>query len=694
MIRGRNMEIRKEKLYPGIWRCSVGQENSLTPDRLLGGNIRRDVLAEKQDVEMPDSAAWAKAVLKDSGILLELPVKEERLYGLGLQLKSFLQNGKRKLLRTNADASSDTGDSHAPVPFYVSTAGYGILIDSAVNMEFDMCAARKREETAEKSGCEREERIRDVTEELYAETQRGNCVRVYLKGVQTVVFYCFAGNSITEAVEKYNLFCGGGCLPPVWGLGNLYRCYTGADQKLVEERMDEFAAEDVPVSMIGLEPGWHSHAYSCTFKWSPERFPDPKALAEKAKRYHMRLNAWEQAYVHPEADFYREILPYCGEYEVWGGGVPDFALKEAGEIYGKRQGELIGEGISAVKLDECDGSDYTGGWFFPDFSEFPSGLSGEEEKNLYGALIMRCIKAEYDRRNLRTYSQIRANYSYGASMPFVLYSDLYDHQDFIRGVCNMGFCGLLWSPEVRQCGSGEELIRRVQTVIFSPLSLINAWMIPNPPWKQYDREKNLRNELLEDNRLSEKVKKLLRLRIRLIPYLYSAFYRYYRYGTPPFRALVLDYPEDPKVWECCDSYMMGEDMLISPIPADQREKEVYLPKGKWYNLWTGDELEGGQSFRWTSEKIPVFMKAGSILPLMCNEIIPEGKEVCELEVLLFGDDCRDFFLIEDDGISNDYLKGMQKEVRLSSRQEGAAELEDSEKYRIVSVRKAEKGKEG
>lgn len=640
---------------------------------------------------MPAAVAGAKVFLKKKGILLEFPVEEkEKLYGLGLQLKSFLQNGKRKILRTNADATADTGDSHAPVPFYVSTAGYGILIDSAVNIEFDMGAARKRKAEEQYDITSSEEIVKDNIQELYEETQRGRKVSVFLNGENSAAFYCFAGSTILEVVEKYNLFCGGGCLPPVWGLGNLYRCYTRADQKMVEERMEEFADEGIPISMIGLEPGWHSHSYSCSFKWCHERFPDPAALIRKAQQYQMRLNIWEQAYVHPEADFYSRILPFSGDYEVWGGAVPDFAMEQACDIYGKRQGELIEEGIAAVKLDECDGSDYTGGWFFPDFSNFPSGLSGEEERNMYGALIMRCIKKQYDQKNLRTYSQIRANYSYGSSMPFVLYSDLYDHQDFIRGICNMGFCGLLWSPEVRQCNSKEELLHRVQTVIFSPLSLINAWMIPNPPWKQYDREKNLRNELLEGDILTYRVKELLQLRNRLIPYLYSAFYRYYKDGTPPFRAMVLDYPEDFRIWECCDSYIVGEDMLVSPILTGQTEKDIYLPEGKWYNFWTGEYVEGGKYYRWSSEEIPVFMKDGGILPLLRNEKIPEEGEVWELDVLLYGDTGKEFFLIEDDGISNDYQKGLIKEICL--RREGnQIYMENSVKYQIASVKKAETG---
>lgn len=245
-----------------------------------------------------------------------------------------------------------------------------------------------------------------------------------------------------------------------------------------------------------------------------------------------------------------------------------------------------------MKLDECDGSDYTGSWFFPDYTRFPSGLTGEEEKNLYGAMAARVIRDAFFQEDKRTYSQIRAGYSHAAPMPFVLYSDLYDHRQFARALGNAGFCGLLWSPEVRQSSSQEELIRRVQTVVFPPLSMINAWMVPHPPWKQFDTEKNRRNEFLSGDGLQERVRKYLLLRNRLVPYLYAAFAGCERNGTPPFRPLVMDYPQDERFREADDCYMMGDALLVAPVfyekDGERAGRKVALPRGKWWT--TGKAL--------------------------------------------------------------------------------------------------------
>lgn len=500
--------------------------------------------------------------------------------------------------------------------------------------------------------------VKTTAEELYQERQRGTQVTVYGKGLKYLRLYGFAAGSIKETVELYNLFCGGSCLQPLWGLGSLYRCYTAAGQQQVEGLIGQFAEEEMPFSMIGLEPGWHSHSYSCSFVWDRQRFPAPDRLIGKAKENGMQVNVWEQAFVHPQAPFYGEIREFSGDYAVWEGAVPDFACEEAAEIYGKHQEKLFTQGIAAVKLDECDGSDYTGGWFFPDYAVFPSGLTGEEEKNLYGAMAMRAVQRGFENLGRRTWSQARANYSYGAPMPYVLYSDLYDHRQFVRALCNAGLSGLLWSPEVRQCKSGEELLRRVQTVIFSPLSLIDAWMIPNPPWKQFDIQKNKEGILLEDSVLQEEVRKLLQLRNRLVPYFYTAFYQYREEGTPPFRPLVMDFPEEEKVWSTDDCFMAGDSLLVAPVFGDGEEgfrgRNVYLPEGLWYDFWTDRRYEGGREYRVETQNIPVFVRDNSLIPLARETAAPGADSVFHLEVSAYGRQPRPFLLAEDDGESLEY----------------------------------------
>lgn len=676
------------RILPTVFEWEIGESDAITPYTLFGNREEKkepfEKLMDREEQELLPELQKIAGEVGAEGVLVRIPsLFKEQYYGLGLQLFSFLQNGKRKRLTANADAAADTGDSHAPVPFFVSSKGYGILIDSARSVEVDFGCSRQR--CGNRNDTAGSGLIGASTEELYGEQQRGGEVTIFVKGAKGLRIHCFVSGSIKKTVEDYNLFCGGGCLPPIWGLGSLYRCYTRANQQDAEEILNLFEKEEMPFSMIGLEPGWQSHSYSCSYTWSEERFPEPERLIQMAKDRGMEVNLWEQAYVHPKAPFYREICPHSGDYEVWDGAVPDFALPEAGAVFGAWQENLIAGGIAAVKLDECDGSDYTGGWFFPDYAKFPSGLTGEQEKNLYGAMITRVLQRSFERQGKRTYSQIRANYSYGAPMPYVLYSDLYDHRQFVRALCNAGFCGLLWSPEVRQCQSGRELICRVQTTVFSPLSLINAWMIPNPPWKQYEIEKNLAGEFLADDCLEKEVRELLELRNRLVPYLYSAFYFYEKEGTPPFRPLVMDFPEDPAVWDIDDSYMMGDSLLVAPLfegnEPEKAGRNVYLPEGKWYDFWSGDCYRGGKEYWIETEQIPVFVRDGSLIPLAKETKAPGKDTVFHLELSVYGREPKPFFLIEDDGISFAYRSGEQKVYKICGFEDEEC-LRESKRYRL------------
>ena len=142
---------------------------------------------------------------------------------------------------------------------------------------------------------------------------------------------------------------------------------------------------------------------------------------------------------------------------------------------------------------------------------------------------------------------MRNSHALAGPLPYVVYSDSYDPHCYVRGVVNEGFSGLLWTPEVRSADSIEDFYRRLETVIFSADAVIDSWFIQNPPWDQVNRNKNNKDELMPDREaVTENVRKLLQLRMSFIPYLYTAFNEYHATGKPPIRALVLDWPDDPK----------------------------------------------------------------------------------------------------------------------------------------------------
>ncbi len=660
--------MNAQQVYGSVWKTTLGQPDKITP---VGLRYQPAAEAALLALAGPEVCPFAEDGITgrqtDRGYVVEIDLAaDEQVYGFGLQMLSFNQRGLKKTLRVNSDPKSDLGDAHAPVPFYVTTGGYGILIDTARYMTFYAGVGRKRV---------------DHTPELSAPIDRAALQQYGLKKLKDgpmtieipyatgVDIYIFGGPTLLDAVRRYNLFSGGGCLPARWGLGVWYRCRADFDQAAVGAFAKEFRSSSIPCDVIGLEPGWQTHSYSCSFVWS-DKFPSPATLASELAQKHYRLNLWTHAFTHASSPIYREMLPLSGDYEVWEGLVPDFTLPEARRLMGQCYEQLhLDTGVSGYKLDECDNSDYiVPRWSFPELSRFPSGLDGEQIHSLFGLGYQEAIDAVFRRRNQRAYHGVRSSHALASPYPFVLYSDLYDHKDFIRALVNSGFSGLLWTPEVRHAESAEELIRRLQTVVFSPQALINAWYIKNPPWKQWDTQQN-NADIYADNwvEVESICRDILNLRMQFVPYLYAAFYDYQVTGTPPFRALVMDYPEDESTWKIDDQYMMGDRLMVAPVVAGQTSREVYLPHGAWYDFWTNERYEGGQRVTILTPLtvIPLFVKADSVLPLAKATLHTDDPLAMCLDVRIYGDGSLPATLFEDDGTTYDYCLGQCNTVQLS-----------------------------
>lgn len=545
-----------------------------TPEKLVPSMFCDGFCYTETKVDYPASNFSCRQTAR--GFLVEFPIENDcHIFGFGLQLKQFDHRGRKLRLDVNADPVTNNGETHAPVPFFVTNKGYGMYFDTARYAEFTCGKQKNGSSVALSDGG-----AADNTDELYAVRRDADAVMsVLIPAVQGIDIYVFEGETITDIVKQYNMLSGGGCDVPEWGLGMLYRCYTGWDSERIVQTGDYFRENDIPCSIIGLEPGWQTHAYSCTYVWS-DRYPDPdgfiKALTERG--YH--INLWEHAFTHPSSPIYNDIAAHSGDYLVWGGAVPDFADPAAREIFaGYHKNALVEHGIDGFKLDECDSSDNTGSWSFPLHSSFPSGLDGEQYHSLMGTLYAKTIMQALDGRP--TLSSIRQMGALAAPYPFVLYSDLYDHRDFIRGVVNSGFSGILWTPEFRQAQNREECIRRVQAIVFSAQCLVNAWYYDGIPWVEHGCE--------------EEVRELLKLRESLIPKLKKAFDECHETGKPPIRALVMDYTNDEATYSIDDQWMFCDDILVAPIAANSGdERDVYLPVGsKWVDYFTGEEVSGG-----------------------------------------------------------------------------------------------------
>jgi alpha-glucosidase/alpha-D-xyloside xylohydrolase len=155
-------------------------------------------------------------------------------------------------------------------------------------------------------------------------------------------------------------------------------------------------------------------------------------------------------------------------------------------------------------------------------------------------------------------------------------------------------------------------------------------------------------------------RKYLELRYRLLPYLYSVVRECATSGMPVMRALWLHYPDDPAAVGRGDEYLWGRNLLVAPVVEQgATSRNVYLPRGFWYDFWTGEKVEGGRevSRKVDLETMPLYVRAGSILPLGPVKQYAEERVDQPLSISIYPGDNAFFLLYDDDGTSFNYRKG-------------------------------------
>lgn len=621
---------------PGIWKAKIGVSQPIDLLRAAGGSPRMEALKALGERHFPLPETECSAEKQDGKIYLRLPLDTgERIFGLGLNFKTMNQRGRVLQLHMDHYGGEDNGHTHAPIPFYVSDKGYGVLVNSA---EYITVYAG----TGIRTDTKHPPVVYDRNTDRQWEAQPvSDAVEILVPAAGTEV-YVFAGNSALEAVQRYNLFNGGGVLPPKWGLGFTQRVPTLSTADSVRKEVEAFAQHGFPLDFIGLEPGWQTRSYPCTYEWARGRFPDPAAFTKEMLDKGIRLNLWLNPYISPSAGIYTAMKPLSGDHTVWNGLVPDPFMHGGMEIlHGLFERQHLAIGISGYKIDEVDGFDQ---WLWPDVTKFPSGLSGSQMRQVFATAIQQQTLGWYKTLNRRTYGLARGSNAGGSFLPYVLYDDYYDHRDFITALCNSGFIGVLWTPEARSSASAEEWLRRIQSVCFSPMAMINAWADGTKPWSYPE--------------VAEQVKQAALLRMQLLPYLYTCFAQYSFEGKPLVRPMQL--VDTALRQDIRDQFMLGDHLLVAPMFAGEKQRKVVLPAGKWYDFYTGKYAGEKEVIKITPglDRIPLYVKDGGIIPMIPQaQHSPRTGEVLPLEIRWYGEKPGTFRLYDDDGTSFDYEKG-------------------------------------
>ncbi|MBN1346112.1 MAG: DUF5110 domain-containing protein [Phycisphaerae bacterium] len=665
------------QIAKGVWKIRFAEPEPFVPTAF---QQRPPMIEEINALPEPGKPPFAPADVcfrRASGrLVVYVPCDEpgHQIYGFGLDPGAYEQKGLRKYLTVSAQTWDKTGASHGPVPFYVSTKGYGLYVDTA-RVPF-VHVARLAPKVAARASGEKGKRIETSEAALYAARKAAGRPEVVfdVPAAQGADVYVFGGPTIRQAVQRYTLFSGGGCVPPMWGLGLKYRAYTKADHNAVMKVAEALRQFKIPCDMLGLEPGWQTKAYSCSLVWSDERFPNHQAFTDKLVGMGYRMNLWEHAYIHPTSPLFDPLRDRSGDYLVWGGLVVDFVDPEASRTFADyHDTTFVQKGIAGFKLDECDRqtiSDTTP-FNYPYVTAFPSGIDGDQMTQLYGYLYQRSLYSVFRKHNRRTWGDVRATTALAAPLPFNLYSDAYGFDQYLRQLVNASFAGLLWSPEVRNAGSFAELINRVAMSAYAPQMCLNLWFMPNPIWMHYDRANNEAGKFLpeaEQHRVADTLRKIVNQRMSLLPYYYAAFHRYRTEGLPPTRALVLEYPDDRNMRSVDNAFMFGDNLLVAPFMGQDCSRKVHFPRGdNWIDLQTNTRYAGGEkhAFKGTPGDVPVFVKEGTLLPLAEPVEYVASDTVFNVTVRVYGDAPPPFTLYEDDGETFDFEKGALNRVTLS-----------------------------
>ncbi len=504
-----------------------------------------------------------------------------------------------------------------------------------------------------------------------------------------VDLFIIGGNAMSRVIDNYTLLTGRPALLPKRALG-----YQGSSMYYPELEKDSDDAvlgfidtvkeEGFPIDGFHLSSGYTSYNNKrCVFTWNTTRFKDPRAYFEamnekgaqnvpNVKPGILLEHPWFDTFVEQDV-FVKNASD--NNYSVgkwWGGNGAfwDYTKKEAREIWKDYLKEhIIKVGTDSIWNDNCeydslldkdsrcdfDGKGGTIGELKPLMSTIMCKVAHdavkENNENARPYVVCRSGSA-----GIQKYAQTWCGDNFTSwkslqyNIPIILGMGLSGQPN--EGADIGGFHGN--APE-------EELfVRWVQNGIFQPRFSIHSASSDNTvtePWMYQDSAPLIREAIL--------------FRYRMLPYLYSAEYEASQTGAPIMRPLVYEFQEDENVYDESFEFLFGRDILVANvIEPNATHKRVYLPKGAtWYD-WNNhfEAYEGG---KWidipvTIETIPMFIREGAIIPIANNQIMSmERDPMTSMHLILAPGIDSNYELYDDDGKSNDFLKGIYRKTTIT-----------------------------
>jgi len=614
-------------LVQEYWGTPVATLRMEREKAIVAGNLQVKVSFDPLRITVTDQRGGSiqQFALHENRGGLSFQTGKSPLYGLGEGGSQFDRRGSIDLMRSGQGGYKlATHGGRVPIPWIIGTSGWATFFHQPFGT-FDLSGSEGK----------------------FLPTSAASALPLDL-------FFVAAPDPPTILAE-YARITGHAEMPPLWSFGYQQSHRTLASREEVIAEAKSFREKRLPCDTLiylgtGFCPsGWNTANGS--FAWNSQVFPEPREVLDELHKEHFRavmhvviLSDKLNGTVHDPCDLsrYDEEKASCH----WDAHRKDFAM-----------------GVDGWWPDEGD----------------PLDIASRLVRNR-----MYWEGPQIDRPNERPYS-LHRNGSAGMQRygSFLWSGDVYSTWETLKThiplAVNTGLSGIpYWGTDIGGFVptpefTAELYLRWFQFGAFCPLfrSHGRTWKL-RLPWgwntgdpgpveiNNYNGAAIPDSSQLHDARVEPICRKYLELRYRMLPYLYSAVRECATTGMPIMRALWLHFPDDPKAVECGDEYLWGKSVLVAPVlEKGATKRNIYLPRVAWYDFWTGERLEGGREISRSVdlETMPLYVRAGSILPLGPVKQYTGEKVDGPLSILIYPGANASFSLYEDDGITFNYRHG-------------------------------------
>ena len=450
--------------------------------------------------------------------------------------------------------------------------------------------------------------------------------RIHFSGGQYTE-YIFAGPRMPDILTAYTWLTGRTAPPPLWSLGYHQCRWFDYTQDAVEAIAARHRDNDIPCDALWLDIEYMD-GYR-VFTWNEESFPDAPGMLKRLQDKGFRVITIIDPGVKHDPGYWvydqaveRDVLCrteggdiYIGQ--VWPGNTafPDFATEEARSWWGELNAAHVRSGLDGIWNDMNEPAT---GNIDPLRMRFNHGTESHERYHNQYALLMAMgtTKGLLDAMpDLRTFVLSRAGFAGIQRYAANWMGDNMSRWDHLWlsipmaagfGISGQAFVGADIGGFAGN-SNAELYLRWMQYGVLTPFCRNHSEIgnVDQYAWAWGDVVQNL-------------VRESLRLRYRLMPYIYAAFLQASQTGAPVQRPMVFDHQDDPMVRDLDDQYLFGPDLLVAPVTEPgQTARQVYLPRGEWYDWHSGTRHEGLRFLLVDTpmEHIPVFARAGAVIPM-------------------------------------------------------------------------------